>query len=177
VERRSQLRRVPLAPMSPKRARMLAEAGIPAVSTFAGVHRGGKVSFGRPVSTGPARGVVDLILERDGYACVRCGDGIGDLRGIDWSIQHRVARGAGGTCRPELNLAANLITLCGSATSEGCHHEVEQRGVEDRLAGYWLLRDTAGAPTDPATWPIHHAGLGWILLDNAGRWTRFEVSA
>lgn len=118
--------------------------------------------------TGPTPATVDLVLARDGGCCVSCGRPNGPERGYHWSLQHRVARGAGGTSRPELSLAANLIVLCGSGTT-GCHARVERRGVEDRTAGYWLLRDTGGHPAMPAEIPVYHAAYGWVLLDDAGR--------
>jgi hypothetical protein len=53
--------------------------------------------------------------------------------GAWWSIQHRVARGQGGGNGPE-----NLILLCGSATSDGCHRTAEDRDREYNARGYWL---------------------------------------
>ena len=82
--------------------------------------------------TGPSRLVRAIVLERDGYRCARdgrpAGPGIGP-----YSIQHRIARGVGGT-----NALPNLLLLCGSGTTL-CHGEVEtKRGDHDRARGYWL---------------------------------------
>jgi hypothetical protein len=164
--------RTGLAPMSAKRRNAFEAAGFAVVSTFRPRARASNTPPARPkarpsMSTGPDAATVEMVLVRDGYSCTSCGDGIGDIRGVDWSIQHRVARGAGGTSRPELNLAAALIVLCGSAT-DGCHGRVERRGRDDLHAGYWLLRDTNGKPTDPATFPVRHALHGWVLLGNDG---------
>lgn len=87
------------------------------------------------------KAVVALVLERDGHACVRCGKPNTGQRGWDWSIQHRVARGAGGSSRPEISSPANLIVLCGSATT-GCHLYAESRTTEGRENGWWLWRNT-----------------------------------
>lgn len=158
LTRRAPLRAVtPIRRVSPKRAALIAANGVPPRLT----------APKRPASTGPARDVVALVLARDGYACVRCGDPIHGVRGAHWSLQHRVARGQGGTSLAARNLPSNLITLCGDGTS-GCHGQVEQRRSEDRTAGYWLRRDTGGRPTDTATVPLFSARYGWVLLDDAG---------
>lgn len=71
------------------------------------------------------------VLERDGYLCLGCGQDVTHMRW--YSIQHRKARGGGG--RNELT---NLVTLCGSATSQGCHLLCEQRDSEMRARGLWV---------------------------------------
>jgi len=82
--------------------------------------------------TGPETSVRAIVLERDGHACVSCGRPVGRA-GQWWSIQHRVARGTGGG-----NELSNLIALCGSATSPGCHRRCEDREQEMHDRGYWL---------------------------------------
>jgi hypothetical protein len=119
---------------------------------------------------------VKQVQARDGHRCVSCAAPATGARGRDWSVQHRVARGAGGTSRAELNLAGNLALLCGSGVTR-CHGRVERRGAADRHAGYWLHRDTAGRPTDPTRIPIRHALHGWVLLDNQGGWTATDPPA
>ena len=81
----------------------------------------------RPTQTG--RG---LVLARDNWQCVACGKPAGGAF-TWWSLQHRIARGQGGTNEP-----SNLIVLCGSATSPGCHFKCEQRDREMQAKGYWL---------------------------------------
>lgn len=113
-----------------------------------------------PKDTGPARLVRNVVLERDGYACLACGKPAG-MPGAWWSIQHRVARGQGGT-----NDLTNLILLCGSATSAGCHLRCEQRDREMQAQGYWLE-----SWQDPAAEPVmvhgeHGGGVTvWLLPD------------
>jgi hypothetical protein len=111
----------------------------------------------RPRYTGPDRSTRELVLERDDYRCACCDN---TVYGRPYSLQHRDARGMGGTSLPEINSPTNLITLCGSATSpNGCHLACEQR--EERLneLGFWLKRGQ-----DPATTPVAHAVYGWCLL-------------
>jgi hypothetical protein len=103
--------------------------------------------------------VRQLVLERDGYACVSCGCGI---RGpLGYSIQHRTPRGMGGSRMPWVNLPANLITVCGSATT-GCHAWMESHRVRAREWGYLSYRIN-----DPATIPVL-TSVGWVLFDNDG---------
>lgn len=68
-----------------------------------------------PRGTGPSTSVRELVLERDGYACVCCGRSV---IGWPYSIHHRKRRSQGGRHTPE-----NLITLCGSGTTY-CHGHV-----------------------------------------------------
>lgn len=113
--------------------------------------------------TGPSRKVRATVLERDQYQCVACGKPVG-MPGSWWSIQHRVARGVGGG-----NVPQNLLTLCGSATSAGCHRRAEDRDPEFHARGYWLRSDE-----DPALVPVmlfSEGGSGitaWPTAD--GQW-------
>ena len=77
----------------------------------------------------PARQTRELVLTRDDWTCLGCGRSIRST--YYWSMQHRVARGVGGGNGPE-----NLVTLCGSATSPGCHLLCEQRDTEMRARGF-----------------------------------------
>lgn len=65
--------------------------------------------------TGPVRAKV---YERDGRRCQACGS-TGPL-----NVQHRAARGMGGTRDPLSVAASNLVCLCGSG-SHGCHGKAE----------------------------------------------------
>ena len=119
--------------------------------------------------TGPSRKVRALVLARDGEACVGCGRHVGD--GYTWwSLQHRVARGVGGDNSP-----CNLVVLCGSATSQGCHRLCEDRDREMHDRGLWLRSDE-----DPGLVPVmiaseHGSGVtAW--LTEAGTYL-FEAPA
>lgn len=99
-----------------------------------------------------------LIYLRDNRQCVACGTA---LTGTWHSIQHRVARGTGGTNSP-----ANLVLLCGSATSPGCHRRCEDRDPAMHARGYWL-----NSWEDPAVTPVErHDGI-WVTLNPGGTWT------
>jgi hypothetical protein len=87
--------------------------------------------------TGPTKAVRKLVLARDRYACVCCGRSV---LGQPYSLQHRVARGMGGTSDPAINYPENLLTMLGTGTT-GCHGRVESRSdPDDRKNGYWLHR-------------------------------------
>jgi hypothetical protein len=108
--------------------------------------------------TGPSRKVRLMIVRRDGYCCVACGIYIGDR---PFSIQHRVARGQGGTNSP-----SNLVVLCGSGIT-GCHGRCEQRDREYQARGYWLE-----SWQDPAAEPVMVCGpqggaTVWLSADGS----------
>jgi len=88
---------------------------------------------GQPVSPKLRREVLD----RDGYECQRCGRSVRLL--LRYSLHHRRPRAAGGS--KHANFAANLITLCGSATSGGgCHAWVETEARTVAMAQGFLVR-------------------------------------
>ena len=113
-----------------------------------------------PRDTGPDRRTRFLVYEREGLRCASCGTYLGSE--TCWrSIQHRKARGVGGG-----NELENLILLCGSATSPGCHRKAEDRDPEMHARGYWLRSDE-----DPALVPVmlfEESGSGmtvWLTAD------------
>lgn len=110
------------------------------------------------VDTGPDKNTRDLVKERDDWTCVCCGKPTIGIPGVDYSVQHRVARGDGGTSDPAINSPANLILLCGSAVT-GCHGKAESRdqGMHDR--GFWI-----NSWENPVTFPVDHFVHGWVLL-------------
>lgn len=93
--------------------------------------------------------VADLILERDNHSCLACARGVGGDRGTDYSIQHRIPAGAGGSTHPFVTSLANLITLCGSGTT-GCHGRVESERTEAQHYGFAIR----GRRHDPAMEPV-----------------------
>jgi 5-methylcytosine-specific restriction endonuclease McrA len=108
--------------------------------------------------TGPDRATRAKVYEREGGMCASCGRHLGEQ---DWkSIQHRVRRQVGG------NGLENLILLCGSATSPGCHRKAEDRSEEMHFRGYWLRSDE-----DPRLVPVmlfseHGSGItAWLTAD------------
>ena len=103
------------------------------------------------------------MLERDRGCCAVCGEQVQGTRGIDWSVQHRMARKRGGSRRPWINLPGNLILLCGNGV-EGCHFKVESevwwacsQGFKVR-EGRWM----------PVEHHVVHAVHGEVWLDDEG---------
>lgn len=114
---------------------------------------------------GLAAGVTDAVLERDQHSCVRCGCNLHGTRGIDWSIHHRRRRGMGGDPRPDTDLPANLVAVCGSGTT-GCHGWIESNRDAARALGLLVRADRMPCLVPVVTW------YGWVRLDNVGG---FEV--
>lgn len=106
-------------------------------------------------------------LERDGRACAGCG--IPVRPGMWWSLQHRVRRQVGG------HRLSNLLVLCGSGTSRGCHREAENRTEVTHLRGLWLRIDE-----NPLEHPVQYAtadGPKWFLLNDQGDRTECDAPA
>lgn len=159
------MKRTPLPPMSKERREEFAAAGIPhPTSTFKPSRKASKAK--RPKATGPDRNTVEVVLERDHWSCVVCGEPLHGDRGINWSIHHRVRRSQGVD-----NLPSNLIAVCGHGTA-GCHSNIHAAPAKAREAG-WLLRST----DIPAEVPMAHSQHGWVRLAADGEWTRSEEGA
>ena len=118
--------------------------------------------------TGPSPKVRALVWQRDKGRCVACARVLRD--GDWWSIQHRKARGQGGGNDP-----CNLILLCGSATSAGCHRRAEDRDRDFNGRGYWLHSWEDPATTGVMVFSPGGSGeTAWATMD--GRWI-FESPA
>lgn len=91
------------------------------------------------------------IYQREDQACGWCGK---------WaqggSIQHRVARGMGGT-RRKVTLADGVL-LCGSGTT-GCHGLVESEPAKAETYGYRLRQGC-----EAHRMPIFIHLMGWVYL-------------
>jgi hypothetical protein len=119
-----------------------------------------------PRDTGPSRRVRRMVLERDDHCCVCCGKSV---TGQAYSLQHRDARGMGGTSDPMANSAVNLVTMLGDGVS-GCHGRVELRlDPADGPKGYRLE-----AGQDPAltpVWRVSESGVArWAWPTDKGAW-------
>lgn len=108
--------------------------------------------------TGISRKVRALVLQRAEGRCERCGV---NLDGFFYSLQHRRARGMGGSSRSGTNLAGNLVALCGSATT-GCHGYIEANPDAAACDG---LRIRQG--DDPLTLPVR-LRYDWVFLADDG---------
>jgi hypothetical protein len=107
-----------------------------------------------------------LILDRDDCSCALCGILVANpidyspLR--EYSLQHRRARGAGGSRDKATSSPANGVVLCGDGVS-GDHGYVETHPQWALSRGYRVPQGL-----DPATVPLWHHALGWVLLTAAG---------
>lgn len=112
--------------------------------------------------TGPSAAVRKLVLDRDGMQCAACGV---SMTGRPASIQHRRARGMGGTVDPSANLPSNLVLLCGDGIT-GCHGLAESRNPDMHARGFWLW-----SWENPAEMPVmlaseHGSGFTAWLTDS-----------
>lgn len=113
---------------------------------------------------------VFLVLDRDRDRCARCYALCEGDRGWDWSIQHRIPRGMGGTSRPELGLTGNLVLLCGSATT-GCHGYLETTaaGRQEGAQHGWCLSKFTSDPTGvPVSLWDRNGRRITVYIDNDG---------
>jgi hypothetical protein len=119
-----------------------------------------------PGYTGPSRKVRKLVLERDAYCCVCCGRSV---IGQVYSLQHRDARGSGGTSDPMANSPVNLLTMLGDGIT-GCHGRVELRkDPADGPKGYRL--ESGQDPALTPAWRVNEFGTGrWAWPAHDGRW-------
>lgn len=96
--------------------------------------------------TGPTKATRQGVLTRARMRCERCAR----VLSCGYSIHHRRPRGMGGSHDEMTNTPANLVVLCGHATTPGgCHLWVEAHRTAARDEGF-LVR----SGTDPATVPV-----------------------
>jgi 5-methylcytosine-specific restriction protein A len=107
-------------------------------------------------ATGPTDATRQLVAERSGGYCERCGRAL--AAAVPMSVHHRKPRRAGGTSDPAVNAVSNLVAVCGSGVTF-CHGEIESRRSEAYADG-WLLH----AGQDPAEVPVRLRGGPLVLL-------------
>lgn len=103
--------------------------------------------------------VKSLALKRSEGACEVGLPGC-TVQGQD--LQHRRARGAGGSRRPDTNEVSNALVVCRS-----CHNRIEAREAYADVNGWWLPQWTDGAPTDPKCVRVLWFG-SWVFFDDEG---------
>jgi hypothetical protein len=168
----------PLKPMSEKkRAELAAQGVVFPTSTLRPVSpkkAAAAKASGRPLrpkpttNTGPDRLTVDAVLERDMHSCVVCGLGLAGVRGVDWSIHHRIRRSQGLD-----NTPPNLISVCGNGT-QGHHGAIHAEPGWAREFGGWLLRGTETPLVVPVL--IDH-GSRWVYLTADGSYSSLPPEA
>lgn len=113
-----------------------------------------------PRDTGPSRRVRELVLARDGHACVCCGRSV---IGQPYSLQHRKRRSQGGDNSP-----SNLITVLGTGTT-GCHERIDsRRDPHDEARGYTVRSWQDPAQVGVMIFSEHGSGVTkWLSGDGA----------
>lgn len=109
--------------------------------------------------TGFSDRVRSLALKRSEGAC-EVGLGGCGVQGQD--LQHRRARGAGGSRRADTNEVSNALSVC-----RPCHARIEAREEGCDVNGWWLPQMTDGEPTDPKSVPVLWFG-SFVLFDDFG---------
>lgn len=102
-----------------------------------------------------------IIYKRDNWQCQGCGV---NVKTMTWrSIQHRKARGQGGKSTMD-----NGVTLCGSATSAGCHLRCENRDSDMVSRGFvvWSWQEPSDIPVERFDGVVL-----WLLADGGIRFS------
>lgn len=148
-----------LNPISKKRLAAFDALGVRPASTLDKPGEKRRPMAKRYTDTGPPEATVNLVLERDQFKCVPCGDPIYGRRGFEWCVSHRKLRAQGVDNRP-----ANLMASC-----MPCERLIHDHPERARQAG-WMLRSTE----DPETVPVEHSQHGLVYLLNDGSVRRAE---
>jgi hypothetical protein len=102
------------------------------------------------------------VIERAESRCERCGRWCDTSQGF-YSLQHRRARGMGGSRDPITNSAVNLTLLCGHATQpDHCHSYIEAHAYHAAEHGWRVAQHRS-----PAATPIRHWEHGLVYLTEA----------
>lgn len=131
------------------------------IQTARALKRGEKRTPTKQRDTGPSADTRRQVMQRANHCCERCGKAVRS----DYSIHHRKPRGMGGTRDPEINSPANLLLLCGSATSpDGCHTAVERFRASAVTTGFVVRQST-----DPESVPVKMRDGWWLLKADGTR--------
>lgn len=113
--------------------------------------------------TGPARQVRAAVIARDLSKCQWCGRHVRTENGW-YSLQHRRARGMGGSRQHATDQPPNLLLVCGTGTTE-CHGWIEAHPAQAAARGFRIA-----AAADPERIPYEGpTGLAWYLTPDAGK--------
>ncbi|MDR6861943.1 hypothetical protein [Phycicoccus sp. 3266] len=106
----------------------------------------------------------NVIKDRDGGQCVRCGTTVLIWNGTTWQAlaryehHHRRPRAMGGSSDPVTNAPVNGLLLCAD-----CHAHVESNRAEAYDDGYLVHQGI-----DPGAIPVLHHQHGLTYLTNEG---------
>ena len=105
----------------------------------------------------------------DDARCECCGCFLGRYGG---QVQHRLARGIGGSKDPLVRSLANAALLCGTSVTPSCHGDAESRDPErDMEAKGFVIRHGTGPDFDPRYVPVMLASpfgsrqMAWLSAD------------
>jgi hypothetical protein len=107
-------------------------------------------------NTGPDKATRELVSERDGWRCLRCGESYDPWPGFQ--LHHRRPRGSGGSTADDVNSPANIVTL-----HSQCHDWAESRRAHARADGFLVPQGM-----DPATVPLRRFDGVWVYLGHDG---------
>lgn len=102
------------------------------------------------------------VVGRDQSRCVNCAIHV-DVGSGWYSLQHRRARGMGGSRAEDTNRPANLAVMCGTGVT-GCHGRAELDPVWARSMGYHV--DPWDDPAKVPMW-VETLGCKVLLTDDA----------
>ena len=112
---------------------------------------------------GPTPAVRRQVIARDLSKCQYCGRHVRTESGW-YSLQHRRARGMGGTRSEIANQPANLVLVCGTGTTE-CHGLIEAQPIQATARGFRI-----SSSADPEKVPIvDEQGAEWYLTNDGGK--------
>lgn len=111
--------------------------------------------------TGFTKATRKLIIERDHGICQWCGELV---TVADYSLQHRRARGMGGSKSKAANSPANGVVVHGSGTT-GCHGWIESHPDDALERGFRVYQGKDPRQVALVDW----AGRAWWLFENGGR--------
>lgn len=126
--------------------------------------------------TGPSKAVRRQVIERDQGRCVVTGSFVVEPDTLrphaQYSLQHRVARGMGGSKAPDINSPVNLLLVEGTGTT-GAHGRIETQRAWARTRGF-----AVPSWRNPAEVPVLHwlhswswlTPDGWVPLTQAELW-------
>jgi len=114
-------------------------------------------------SLGVSKGTREQVLNRANHRCEKCG--ILLVTAQFYSLHHRTPRGMGGTRNARLNLASNLVAICGSGTT-GCHGWIESNRSVAEDSGWLVSRYQ-----EPAEVAVLIYGVGWRYLQDEGNYS------
>ena len=106
------------------------------------------------------------VIARDKSQCQWCGRVVDTSAGW-YSLQHRRARGMGGTSRPESNTAANLVLVHGTGTT-GCHGDIERHPLTASAAGFRIQQHDKPYSLPVFGWAGFRR-VWWVFDDDGGR--------